>query len=515
MKKNHANSLIKWCAGLFVLGASMALAMPPVSFFPILSIAFSGLWWILDNLKFVTKRQVFIAGWSFACGYFVLGLYWLVYALGIDIEKFLWLVPFTLFGLPAVLALFSALAILLTYFSRTQGLAKCMIFSILWVIFEWIRGHICTGFPWNIMGYAWMPYLSVVQSVSVIGIYGLSFLTVLMSTLPYAWFLDSRKKAVRPLIVVMCGAFLIMMDLGNQRLSHAPPFSQEGKVVRIVQPNIKQENKWDPALTRDNFFRLIELSALPSKKPIEYLIWPESATPFFLDEDLGALKIIAGNLTKETILFTGAPRRQADSGGKTVKIWNSLVVVNHEGQVIGTYDKAHLVPFGEYVPWRIYLPSWVSKITYGSLDYSAGAGIRTLVLPGIKPFSPLICYEVIFPGKVVAKEGKRPQWILNLTNDGWYGYTSGPFQHAAISQMRAIEEGLPLVRAANTGISLVVDPYGRQVASLGLQKSGILDVILPEALEKETLYAQYGDKILILMLLIGAVLSLAFVRLQL
>ncbi|MBL0942215.1 MAG: apolipoprotein N-acyltransferase [Alphaproteobacteria bacterium] len=514
MTKNDNSSLIKGYGGLFILGALTALAMPPVSFFPILFMSFSGLLRALDTLMLASKRQVFIAGWSFAFGYFVLGLYWIVYALGVDLEKFLWLVPFALFGLPAILALFPAFAILLTRLSRTQNLAKCLVFSLLWVIFEWIRGHIFTGLPWNLIGYSWMVCLPVVQSVSVMGIYGLSLLTVFISTLPYAWFSGSRQKGVRPLIIIMLGFFLLITALGYQRLSGAPLSSREGEVIRIVQPNIKQENKWDPAQIRNNFFRLIELSALQSEKPIQYLIWPESATTFFLNENRDSLKIIAENLGKETTLFTGAPRRQVDSDDKTVKIWNSLLVVNHEGQVIGIYDKAHLVPFGEYVPWRAYFPSWVSKVTYGSLDYSAGAGLRTLVLPQIKPFSPLICYEVIFPGKVVAKEGQRPHWILNLTNDGWYGYTSGPFQHAAIAQVRAIEEGLPLVRAANTGISLVIDPYGRQVASLGLQQTGVLDAVLPSAIDEQTLYSRYGDKILVLMLMVGGALSLLCVRLR-
>jgi apolipoprotein N-acyltransferase len=514
VKKNN-DSLISWYGGLFILGALTALAMPPISFFPIVFMTFSAFLWILDCLKLAKKYQVFIAGWSFACGYFVAGLYWIVYALGVDLTKFFWLVPFTLVGLPAILALFPAFAILLTHLSRTQGLAKCLFFSMLWVTFEWMRGHLLTGFPWNLIGYSWMACLSVVQSVSVIGVYGLSLITVLISTLPYAWFLNSRKKAVRPLIAGILGVFLIMTVLGYWRLSDAHPFSSEGEVVRIVQPNIKQENKWNPSLTRNNFFRLIELSALPSKKSIQYLIWPESAVPFFLDENPDALKIIAENMSKETTLFTGAPRRQADSDGKMVKIWNSLLIVNPEGQVIETYDKAHLVPFGEYVPWRTYLPSWVSKVTYGSLDYSSGAGLKTLALPQVKPFSPLICYEVIFPGKVVAKSEQRPMWILNLTNDGWYGYTSGPFQHAAIAQVRAIEEGIPLVRAANTGISLVVDPYGRQVASLGLEQTGVLDAVLPPALEEQTLYSRYGDKILVVMLLICGALSFICMRLRL
>lgn len=508
-------SLMRWYGGLFVLGALTALAMPPVSFFPVLFVTLSGLLWVLDGFKRARKRQAFIAGWSFAWGYFIAGLYWIVYALGVDLSKFFWLVPFTLLGLPAVLAIFPAVAILLTHLSRTQGLAKCLVFSILWVTFEWLRGHIFTGLPWNLAGYSWMPCPSVLQSVSVIGVYGLSLLTVLIGTMPYAWFLSPQPRVARPLIAGILGAFVIMTAAGYWRLSNAPPLSNEGEIVRIVQPNIKQEAKWDPSLARQNFSRLIKLSALPSKRQVQYLIWPESATPFFLDESPEALKSIERLLPKGSVLFTGAPRRQVDSNGKTVAIWNSLLIVNDGGQVLEAYDKSHLVPFGEYVPWRAYLPSWVRKITYGSLDYSAGPSPKTLVLPNIKPFSPLICYEVIFPGEVVSKHDQRPQWILNATNDGWYGYTSGPFQHAAIARMRAIEEGVPLVRAANTGISLVVDAYGRQVARLGLEQTGVLDAVLPQALAGETLYARYGDKTLVLMILILGILSFVCVRLRL
>jgi len=500
---------------VFLLGLVTALAMPPASVFFVLFFTISGLLFTLDQFQFASKKQIFLLGWYFGWGYFIAGLYWVSFALKIDLARFFWLIPFAVVGLPALMALYTAFTVLFTHLTKTRGLARCMAFSILWAAFEWLRGNLFTGFPWNLLGYSWMNCPSILQSVSVTGIYGLSLITLIISTMPYAYFSSRPSRLTRPFVALITGIFLLITIAGYWRLSGAPFQGNQGEVVRIVQPNIKQDNKWNPLLTRDNFFALINLSKAPSKRAIKYLIWPESATSFFLNESPQALGMIAQHLSPQSMLFTGAPRRQSGVQGETTKIWNSLLVINHKGQVLKSYDKAHLVPFGEYVPFRDYLPSWIGKVTYGALDYSVGEGVRTFTLPNFKSFSPLICYEVIFPGKVISRQDQRPKWLLNITNDGWYGYTSGPFQHAAISQVRAIEEGVPLVRAANTGISMVIDPYGRNIASLGLNEKGVIDASLPEALPHPTLYAQYGNKILFLMFLVLAVFGYGCARLRL
>jgi apolipoprotein N-acyltransferase len=264
-----------------------------------------------------------------------------------------------------------------------------------------------------------------------------------------------------------------------------------------VQPNIAQNHKWRPELREAHLQKHLSLTSGAAATDAafgtsaSYVIWPETAAPFFLGLDAVARSRIAAVTPPGGMVITGAPRA-TPSDKRPRRIWNSIAALDHQGVILETYDKFHLVPFGEYVPMRSVLP--LEKITQGGLDFSAGPGPRTLHLPGLPPFSPLICYEVIFPGNVTDAEDP-PQWILNVTNDGWFGLSSGPYQHFASARLRAVEEGLPLVRAANTGISAVVDPYGRVVASLGLGRTGVIDSPLPQALSGGTIYSRFGDVI--------------------
>jgi apolipoprotein N-acyltransferase len=222
------------------------------------------------------------------------------------------------------------------------------------------------------------------------------------------------------------------------------------------------------------------------------VIWAETAVPFLLDGEPELRAQLAGIVPRDGLLITGAPR--LGGPGDPPRLWNSLHGLDETGAIVGTYDKHHLVPFGEYTPLRSVL-GWLGlgKLAVGAQGFSAGPGVVTLDLPGLPPFSPLICYEVIFPGRVVA-EGARPQWLLNLTNDAWFGNSSGPYQHFAAARIRAVEEGLPLVRVANNGITAVVDPYGRLLGRRHLNQVGILDSALPRPAQGVTLYARVGDR---------------------
>jgi apolipoprotein N-acyltransferase len=274
-----------------------------------------------------------------------------------------------------------------------------------------------------------------------------------------------------------------------------------------VQPSIPESAKNDPTQVLVNFRRLFALSTAPGAEHDSAVIWPEAAAPPFLDRDGGARKALAQAAPLDGYVITGTVRTDP-APAPPVHIWNSLVAIDHEGAIRATYDKAHLVPFGEYVPFRSILP--MQKITPGAIDFSAGPGPRTVTLPGLPPFSPLICYEAIFPGAVV-EPGHRPAWLLNITNDAWYGFTSGPFQHVAITRVRAVEEGLPLARAANNGITAMFDPYGRVLGHLDLDAVGVLDEKLPQALPA-TLYSQLGDTAYFAMLLligVGLILTRA------
>jgi apolipoprotein N-acyltransferase len=300
---------------------------------------------------------------------------------------------------------------------------------------------------------------------------------------------------------VACGIALIgLIGLsGWVRLSQADTAPVPGVMLRVVQPNIAQTLKWVPAERARNFERLLELTASPvaaGAAPVTHVIWPETAVPFFLERDAGARQAMASVTPPGGGILTGAPRVRAEANGEN-RFWNSLHAVDGSGAVVASYDKFHLVPFGEYMPLRGILP--VDGIAAGATDFSSGPGPATIQVPGLPPFSPLICYEVIFPG-AVKDPGNRPDWLLNVTNDAWYGKSAGPHQHFAISRVRAVEEGLPLVRSANTGISGIIDSYGRVTAYLGLGERGIVDAALPGALPI-TPYGRIGDIILVLLLM--------------
>jgi apolipoprotein N-acyltransferase len=273
-----------------------------------------------------------------------------------------------------------------------------------------------------------------------------------------------------------------------------------GVRLRLVQPSIAQTLKWNPAEREANFRRQILLSTAPGAGPTPTtVIWSESAATFFLERDEPHRTALAAAVPPGGLLLTGAPRSDPPpQPGRHV--WNSLVALDGTGRILATYDKFHLVPFGEYVPFRSILP--IDSVAGGTIDYSAGPGPRTLSLPGLPPVGPLICYEAIFPG-AVTDEAHRPAWLLNLTNDAWYGFTSGPFQHFAITRVRAVEEGLPMVRVANNGISGIIDAHGRVTARLSLDAVGFLDGALPVALPP-TLYARFGDWLFAALLLLGA-----------
>jgi apolipoprotein N-acyltransferase len=499
----------------FVLGGLLAGALPPVDLAPLIFIAFPGLLWLDEGSAgpWASARL----GYVFGLGFFVAGLYWIAAALFVDIARFWWAVPFAVLGLPALMALYPAAALGLTSLGTTRlhlpaGARTCL-FAVAWSAAEWARGHFLTGLPWNLVGYAWSGgfpgSLAMLQSVAWVGIYGLSFVTVLAAALPALLGAPSlvplpRVRRAAPALGV---AFLILVPAaaGAIRLDLLPSRAT-ATWVRLVQPSIAETMKWDPAAAEANFHRLVELSGSSAEHPLAAVLWPEAAATFLLERDGPHRAAIAavvpkdgpGDGPRDGYVITGALRANPPPGPPT-EIWNSIEAIDGAGTIRARYDKAHLVPFGEYVPFSDVLP--VTKITPGTIDLAAGPGPLTLHLPGLPAFSPIICYEAIFPGAVVDREA-RPAWILNLTNDAWYGRSSGPYQHFAIARTRAIEEGLPLVRVANNGISGVVDPAGRVVARTRLDSVGYADVALPGALSP-TLYATAGDWLFAAMLMLG------------
>ena len=391
---------------------------------------------------------------------------------------------------------------------------RVIFFAAIWTLLEWVRGWAFTGFPWNLIGTVWAGSDAMIQLTSVTGVYGLSLLSVIAATMPAVLSegAPDRSTLRRLMPVMIAFATLGVVWVGGQvRLPQASGKTVPGVQLRLVQPNIPQALKWRTDLRRGHVEKQLNMSrtaspvngesgSTPAKAPT-HIIWAETAVPYVLGNTPGLTQALAEAVPPGGLLIFGAPRA-SPSGVQPKRIWNSLLGIDSQGRVKGVYDKHHLVPFGEYVPFRAILP--VEKLTAGRQDFSPGPGVRTLALDGLPPFSPLICYEVIFPGKV-ADNKSRPQWLLNLTNDGWFGFSSGPYQHFAAARLRAVEEGLPLVRVANTGISGVIDGYGRVVRSLELGRAGVIDSPLPAALDERTLYSRFGGWITFLVLFLALI----------
>jgi apolipoprotein N-acyltransferase len=488
-----------------LFGVLATTALPPLHLLPFLFPAFTGLVWLVDSAP--NRRAAFGAGWWFGLGHFATGFYWISVALLVDAAQFAWMIPFAIFGLSAFFGLFTGLVTWLAALAAPRGMGRVLALAAAWAFQEWLRSWVLTGFPWNLMATVWAPVDSVLQATAVIGPYGLGLLTVWAAAAPSLLALADAASRRRVWIgVCLPAALLVALAVGGGlRLASADDGHVAGVRLRLVQPDIPQDLKWQEDLRQRHLAAYLALSATPAttSPPPTDVIWSETAVPFFLATDAPARELVAGVAPKGGLVITGAPRGGRDPDG-TIRVWNSLLAIDEGANVVDIFDKFHLVPFGEYVPLRGLLG--FSKITQGRIDFTPGPGPRTLRLPGLPPVSPLICYEIIFPGGVVAA-GDRPAWILNLTNDGWFGNSAGPYQHFAAARLRAVEEGLPVVRVANTGISGVIDAYGRVAARLGVGEAGFLDVDLPDALAGLTPFARFGNAVTALLILSAAVVA--------
>jgi len=471
-------------------GALAAAGFAPLYLVPLLVPAFTGLVWLLGGAR--RPREAFAIGWSFGFGHMASGLYWVGIAFLVDAERFGFLIPIAVGGLAAGLAIFPALATLAVFWSKWRGPARVVLLAAAWLFVEWLRSWILTGFPWNLIGTVWAFSPEMLQLAALSGVWGLSLITVLAAAAPAVLATDGGPGRGRRMFATATFALLIAVWAGGAiRLAGAPASGErvvDGVRLRLVQASVAQALKWRPEARRDNLEAQMRLSVGPGFEDVTHVIWPETAVPYLFGEVPELRRLLGRVVPPGGLLITGAPRGAPGAGPP--RIWNSLVALDGDGEVVSTYDKHHLVPFGEYVPFRSVLG--IDKLVPGRVDFSAGPGPVRLDLPGLPPASPLICYEIIFPGQVVAP-GARPAWLLNVTNDAWFGTSSGPYQHFASARVRAVEEGLPLVRAANTGISALVDGYGRVIGRLGLNQVGVLDVSLPRPVSGITPYARIGN----------------------
>ncbi|MEZ5668422.1 MAG: apolipoprotein N-acyltransferase [Alphaproteobacteria bacterium] len=505
-------AVVAWLAGLsgwkrqlaaLLLGALAATAMPPLYDLIGLAVGLSGLVWLGDGCNRSRRpgRAAFWTGWFFGLGYFVAGLWWVCNALFVDIERWWWMIPFAGLGLPILLSIFWGIALWTWRRVRFAGPSRVAAMAAILGVGEWLRSWVLTGFPWNMPGYAWWPFDSMLQANALIGAFGLTLLTFLAMMAPAAGIDGTSGRVARRAWAWPAGAIgliAVLAVFGHVRLVLAPDLRDPatetpGVLLRLVQANFSQSEKWADALRNPNVDTQIEMSKIEGWTGVTHVIWPETAVTFPVADDPVRLADLAVAAPVGGYLLTGAPRVTIGIDGVR-RVHNAMLAIGPTAQVLTAYDKAHLVPFGEYVPFGDLI-SFTGVASGGG--FTPGPGPQTIALDGLPPFSPLICYEAIFPGAVTARPkeegGPEPAWLLNITNDAWYGDSPGPRQHLQIVRVRAIEEGLPLVRAANTGISAVYDGYGRELARLDLGLRGVVDSPLPLPLSGGTLYAALGE----------------------
>jgi apolipoprotein N-acyltransferase len=521
-------------AAAVIAGAASVLALAPFFVWPILWLTLPALVWLTDGAiergtrnsggRWYRRPPAAAAeiGWWFGFGYFLAGLFWIGEAFLVDAEVFAVLMPFAVLLMPAGLALFHAAAMALAApFWRTGIIYRVLALALSLSAMEWLRGHILSGFPWNVLGYALTHPVSLMQSVAVFGIYGLTLIAVLVFALPpVLWSEAPGRGSRRAALAVAVLPLLIASVAGHVRLALATSAVVPGVKIRIVQPSVPQHDKWRPENQERIFFDHLDLSRRDATGTIDNLIgithvvWPEAAMPFLPLDTPEALAAIGALLPQGAVLIAGALRaEQAPPESPRLRIFfNSLLVFGRGGLLLTRYDKIHLVPFGEFLPLRRMLEAiGLRQLTHAIGTFDFGVSPRPLLgIPGLPPTLPLICYEAIFPGALV-QGSERPGVMVNVTNDGWFGNTTGPRQHLHQARVRAVEEGVPIIRAANNGVSAAFDGYGRPLGRIDLDVRGVIDVPLPIALLPPA-YARFGDSIFFTIWLLGGVILGRVVR---
>lgn len=468
----RSDRLIRWL-GTAALGAAVALGQAPVGWWPVAILALSGVTWAV-----VRSHHPARAAWLAGAGYFAAAMFWIVEPFQVEPEKYGWMAPFALIGMAGGMALFWALAGWIAGRSRPRALG----FALGLAATDLLRGYVLTGFPWALTGHVFIGS-PIAQAAAFVGPVGLSLIATLTAAAP--WMTARRRSAAALAVLVLA----LVWGGGQVRLSGPGPADRADLRVRLIQPNAQQDEKWNPDRAYEFFDRQRAQTSAPprdgGRRP-DLVIWPETAVPWLLDDPGPVLELIAESAGGARVAL-GIQR----SDGPL--FYNSLAVLGPGAEIEAVYDKFHLVPFGEYVPLgEALVPLGVSAFAASRGNYySAGPGARVLDLGRLGKVQPLICYEAVFPQDLRAAP-ERPDWLMQVTNDAWFGQMSGPYQHLAQARLRAIESGLPLLRAANTGITAVIDAQGRIRQSLALGAEGWIDTAVPGALPP-TPYARLGD----------------------
>jgi len=515
---------------VLVAGALAATSVPPFFFLPALFLALPVWVWALDGAERLNGwRRIFgpafTIGFAFGLGYFTVALHWLGAAFLQQGGFFIALMPLAIIALAAVLSLFWAFGSALAHLCWTTGAFRVVTLATFLALAEWGRGHLFSGFPFDLLGYSLTANDEMLQLASVIGTYGLTFLAALLGmSLALVWPADGRKLATRLLPLFLALLMLAaQVGYGHWRLASTPLTERTDMRVRMVQPMILEHAGWavaDPSEIIDRLIQLSESRLTPTDTGLDgitHLVWPESVFPFFLTRYPEGIARIARMLPDDTLLLTGAPREPLGDDGLPIPDnpgYNSILAMNGDGELVASYDKSHLVPFGEYLPfqsfWRMF---GINQFVPGTNGWTAGTGNRLMQPPGSPAFLALVCYEAVFPGDIGDPEDvAAAQFILNVTNDAWFMDSVGPAQHAHHARLRAVETGLYMLRAANSGMTLAVDPLGRITASLAENQLGVLDVTPTEPVPGGTLFNRLGDLPFWLVVLAGIGVSVLLAR---
>ena len=483
-----------------VCGAAAVAAMPPYFCFPILFAVWAIFFKLLQRAR--GFKQAFAIGYWFGFGFFAVGFNWVAQALALDLPRLGWLIPLAFVGSGMFFGLFAAFPACLCSFCR--GIyGRIVAFAAWWCIFEWLRSFILTGFPWNLMGTTLAFSDAGIQLASVAGAYGLSLAVILFTALPAAIFIaTNRGQALLTNLICLSLLAMLIWGFGYWRLDRSEPSAPSNLGIRIVQPAIAQQLKWQEKALWQNLEQYINLSQQNLPQDTKLVIWGETANPFPLAFEAGQARRLAAAAPHNGYLITGSLDYTFDDESQDWQPINGLLAIDNTGNVAARYAKSHLVPFGEYIPLRGLLPAGLRTVTNFIADFAAGDGRKTIRVPEIPPFGALICYEVIFPAEIVDPKD-RPQWLINLTNDGWYGLSSGPYQHLVAARLRAVEEGLTIARAANSGISALINPYGQIEQNLALRQRGYVDFYLPKEPAVDSLYGKFHNFIPLLISLLA------------
>ena len=483
-------------------GGLAAVAQPPFGILPGL-LGYALLAHLVDEAPTGRPlRSAFWRGWLCGFAYFFIGCWWVAEAFLVDARQ-VWMAPFAASLLPAGLGLLWGAAMVLYRWLRPGRPGRWLVFAGALTALEWVRGHLLTGFPWNLPGETWRAGSAISQFASMVGAYGLTWITLAAAAAFAAPLTESgrRDRIVPPALAALALAGLWIS--GELRLRHAVAPDPGAPVVRVVQPDVKEQAKFTEDNLRSIFFQYVSLTATPARRAPDIVVWSEGAIPLSADELLapggGWAKLIRQSLHPGETLMFGAYRLTGPSSKP--RAYNSLIAVRAETtglRVTGIYDKHRLVPFGEYLPAEQFLqPLGFKDLAHLSDGFDFGPPPHPIAPDGAPPVQPLICYESLFPDLVrdaVNTGPVRPRWIVNVSNDSWFGVTSGPVQHLNQASYRAIEEGMPIVRATPTGVSAIIDAYGRSIPgkSIGLGGKGLIDGPLPRALPITT-YGRTGE----------------------